>query len=190
MAYIDQFFDVLVQSKGLRFAHRRGRAAEDPDARRDRADPRGADHQRGGRLHDERDLRAEGLGDLRGTRRLRLRLRDERGVALPLQLPQADQRLRLRVPVDPDEDRHARTTQGAAGHQGIRPLAQRLGAGHGADRLGQEHDAGGVDRLHQHQFRPAHRHGGGTHRVRAHQQEKHHHPARGARAHAELPGRV
>ena len=172
----------------LRSPHRRGAAAEDSPARRRDANPRGAGDARRGGADDERDLRAEELGDLRGARRPRFRLRDGRGLAFPLQFPQADERLRRGLPAHPDEDRVARAARHPAGGEGIWRPARRARARHRPHRFRQIDDAGRADRLHQQQLLAAHRHHRGADRVRAQQQAQHHHAARGAGALVDFPG--
>ena len=60
--------------------------------------------------------------------------------------------------------------------------------GHRAHRIGQDHDAGVDDRLHQHQPRPAHHHRRGPDRVHARAQEVDRQPAGDPRRRPELLG--
>ncbi len=180
MAYIDQFFAVLVEQGASDLHISEG---QPPKMRKHgdvAADSAGSGHAGRSRLHAERDRGSGKLGAFRRARRSGFRLRNGSRVAFPLQLPETSGRLWRRLSFDSDEDRFARATRDSAGGERIWPSARRARAGHRPDWLRQIDHAGGVDRLHKREFFPAHRDDRGADRVRARKQAQRDHATRGA----------
>ena len=180
MAYIDSFFEVLVEPAlpicTSAKASRR-RCASTATSRH----PRGADHARGSGLHDERNRRAGELAALRGARRPRLRLRDGSSTRASAAISSSRRTATARSSVS-SRRRSPRSSSSAFrrwckefGHLrgGLVLVTGPTGSGKSTTL------AALIDYIND-ELLAAHHHGRGADRVRAREQAQHHHAARSA----------
>ncbi|CAA9490291.1 MAG: Twitching motility protein PilT, partial [uncultured Sphingomonadaceae bacterium] len=167
------------RGQGFRHPHQcRGPAAlprpHDRDAQRL---PHG--HARGGNPAGQGDDERQALGRVRGEARQRLLVRDPRPLALPRQRPLPAQQRRALHPNHQRQGSADRATAAAGDLQQAHLPAARPDPGHRPHRLGQEHYAGGHDRLDQPARAGPHHHARGPDRVRVRQQQVRDRAARG-----------
>src|SRR5437763_8543239 len=164
-----------------------GRPAADPPARWLALPDGGLGAARRHRAHGRaRRGRLGGSGAARGfplERRPRRRLPERRPPALPRERVPPARRDLVRVPRDPEDRTDLRRARAAVRRATPRRGAPRPDPRHGRDRLREDDDARGHDRLHQPGAPAAHRHDRGPDRDPARRSRLHRQPARGRARH-------